>query len=59
MIWLSTDLKFKRLGCQLMCDSNDSGCHWFEIQVAWLSLDLRIKWLGGQLMCDSNDLVVH
>ena len=40
MVSLSGDLRFKCFGCQLMCDSNDVGCQWFEIQLIWLSNDL-------------------
>ena len=55
---LSSDLKFKRFGCQWICfkrfscqsiwDSNDVVFNWFEIQVIRLSIDLRFKWFGWQ-----------
>ena len=45
---LSSDLKFKRFGCQWMCFK------WF-----WLCVDLRFQWGGCQLIWDSSDLVVN
>ena len=63
---LSSDLGFKRFGCQSTCVSNDLGCllvwalsidacfKWF-----WLSVDLRFKWCGSQLIWDSSDSVVN
>ena len=45
---LSSDLKFKRFGCQWMC------FNWF-----WLCVDLRFQWGGCQLIWDSSDLVVN
>ena len=63
---LSSDLGFKRFGCQSTCVSNDLGCllvwalsidacfKWF-----WLSVDLRFKWCGCQLIWDSSDSVVN
>ena len=67
--WLSVDVrangfgvriiwKFKWVGCQLMCDSNDFGC-----ELMWdsndLDFELKFKWVGGQLIWDSIDLVVN
>ena len=45
---LSSDLRFKRFGCQSMCFT------WF-----WLCVDLSFKWVGCQLIWDSSDLVVN
>ena len=67
---LSSDLKFKRFGCQLIWDSNDLAVNrcvlqmilvvcWFELQVMWLSVDFRFKWFGCRLIWDSSDLVVN
>ena len=54
--WLSIDLRFSNdFGCQLMCDSNDFGFSWFEIQVSWLSVDLKFKWFGCQLVWNSSE----
>ena len=67
-IWLSTDLRFKWVGCQWIWDSNGlvvNWCvirlilfvEWFEIQVIRLSIDLRFKWYGRQSICKYNIVI--
>ena len=45
---LSSDLRFKRFGCQSMC-----------FKRFWLCVDLSFKWGGCQLIWDSSDLFVN
>ena len=44
MIWLSSDLRFKWIRCQLIWGSSELVVNWFELQV-----------ICSQLMCASND----
>ena len=38
MIWNSNVLRFKRIGCELMCDSNNFGC---QVDVTSSDLDFE------------------
>ena len=59
VMWLSTDLRSKWFGCQLIWDSNDLVVNRFEIQMSWLSIDLRFKGFGCQMVWGSSDLVAN
>ena len=49
--WLSIDLRFKWFGCQSMCASNDFGC-----LLIWTSSDVVVNWFGIQVIRLSIDL---
>ena len=43
VIWLSDDLRFQWVGCQLICDSSNLDVKWFEVQVMWLSNEAFVR----------------
>ena len=54
-LWLSIDLGFKWLGCEMIWDSIDLAVKCFGCQMIWDSNDLVVKWSGIQVICMSND----
>ena len=53
--WLSIDLRFKWVGCQLIWDSSDLAVKWFEVQVSWLSTDVWFKlFCQTKLFCETS-----
>ena len=54
VIWLWIDLRFKRLGCQMVWDSIALVVKWLGIQVIWLSTGLGFKRVGDFLFCETS-----
>ena len=59
MIWLSNDLKFKWVRCQLIWASSELVVNWFELQVIWLSMMRASNDFGCLLNWTSSEVVVN